>query len=210
MLFRSGRLVAEDEREGLGQVTVDHVQIRRANTARCDPNEDLLLFRWGEIDLEDLDRLTGLPEHCRPRLHSGEPTSQAAYNRAVRAAVLRAVNEPLAIEDLDLAPPGPEEVTVRLEASGVCHSDWNLVSGVTQNPFPVVLGHEGAGVVEELGDRVTTVAVGDHVVLQGSGQLFSGHTLKHVVAAFAAWPVIASLAAHGRRQKGRHTAVQAA
>ena len=72
----SGRLVAEDEREGLGQVTVDHVQIRRADTACCDPNEDLLLLRWVEIDLEDLDRLTGLPEHCRPRLHSGEPTSQ--------------------------------------------------------------------------------------------------------------------------------------
>jgi hypothetical protein len=52
--------------------------------------------------------------------------------------------------------------------------------------------------------------VGDHVVFEGSGQLFSGHTLKHVVAAFAAWPVIASLAAHRRRQNGRHTAAQAA
>ncbi|HZN46068.1 MAG TPA: hypothetical protein VFB71_00470, partial [Ramlibacter sp.] len=52
--------------------------------------------------------------------------------------------------------------------------------------------------------------VGDHVVYEGSGQLFSGHTLKHVVAAFAAWPVIAALAAHGRRQNGRHTAVRAA
>ncbi len=83
----------------------------------------------------------------------------------MRAAVLRAVNEPLAIEDLDLARPGPQEVTIRLAASGVCHSDWNLVSGVTQNPFPVVLGHEGAGVVEQLGEGVTTVSVGDHVVL---------------------------------------------
>ena len=84
---------------------------------------------------------------------------------AVRAAVLRAVGEPLGIEDLSLAPPGPEEVGVQLRASGVCHSDWNVVSGATPNPLPVVLGHEGAGVVEEVGSNVTSVAPGDHVVL---------------------------------------------
>jgi NDMA-dependent alcohol dehydrogenase len=83
----------------------------------------------------------------------------------VRAAVLRAVNEPLVLEDLELAPPGPGEVAVRLAASGVCHSDWNVVSGATPNPLPVVLGHEGAGVVEVLGDGVTSVSEGDHVVL---------------------------------------------
>ena len=83
----------------------------------------------------------------------------------MRAAVLRAVGEPFDIEDLELAPPGPGEVAVRLHASGVCHSDWNVVSGATANPLPVVLGHEGAGVVEETGADVTTVAPGDHVVL---------------------------------------------
>jgi S-(hydroxymethyl)glutathione dehydrogenase / alcohol dehydrogenase len=83
----------------------------------------------------------------------------------VRAAVLRAVGEPLAVEEVELAPPGPGEVSVRLAASGVCHSDWNVISGATPNPLPAVLGHEGAGIVEEVGDGIETVAEGDHVVL---------------------------------------------
>jgi S-(hydroxymethyl)glutathione dehydrogenase/alcohol dehydrogenase len=83
----------------------------------------------------------------------------------VRAAVLRTVNEPLTIENLDLASPGPGEVSIQLAASGVCHSDWNVISGATPNPLPVVLGHEGAGIVEEIGEGVTTLARGDHVVL---------------------------------------------
>jgi Zn-dependent alcohol dehydrogenase len=64
-----------------------------------------------------------------------------------------------------LAPPGPGEVLVRLRASGVCHSDWNAVDGTAENPCPCVLGHEGAGVVEEIGDGVKRVGVGDHVAL---------------------------------------------
>lgn len=83
----------------------------------------------------------------------------------MRAAVLRAIGEPLAIEEVELAPPGPGEALVRLAASGVCHSDWNVISGATPNPLPAVLGHEGAGVVEEVGEGVETVAEGDHVVL---------------------------------------------
>jgi NDMA-dependent alcohol dehydrogenase len=83
----------------------------------------------------------------------------------VLAAVLNAVGEALSVEDVELAAPGRGEVAVRLRASGVCHSDWNVVSGTTPNPVPVVLGHEGAGVVEEVGERVTAVAAGDHVVL---------------------------------------------
>lgn len=83
----------------------------------------------------------------------------------MRAAVLRETNEPLAIEEVDLAAPGPGEVGVRLEASGVCHSDWNVISGATPNPLPVVLGHEGAGVVDEVGEGVTALAQGDNVIL---------------------------------------------
>jgi S-(hydroxymethyl)glutathione dehydrogenase/alcohol dehydrogenase len=83
----------------------------------------------------------------------------------VRAAVLRAVNESLSVEDVELADPDVGEVVVRLHASGVCHSDWNVVSGATPNPLPVVLGHEGAGVVEAVGPGVSAVAEGDHVVL---------------------------------------------
>jgi NDMA-dependent alcohol dehydrogenase len=79
--------------------------------------------------------------------------------------VLKAVGEPLAVEAVELAPPGPGEVLVRLAACGVCHSDWNVISGATPNPLPAVLGHEGAGVVEEVGEGVKAVALGDHVVL---------------------------------------------
>jgi NDMA-dependent alcohol dehydrogenase len=83
----------------------------------------------------------------------------------VRAAVLRETDRPLTVEDVDLAAPGPGEVSVRLAASGICHSDWNVITGATPNPLPAVLGHEGAGLVEALGERVTDVEVGDHVVL---------------------------------------------
>ena len=83
----------------------------------------------------------------------------------MRAAVLREIEEAFSVEDVDLAPPGPGEVEVRLAASGVCHSDWNVVTGATANPLPAVLGHEGAGVVESVGDGVDSVAEGDHVIL---------------------------------------------
>lgn len=79
--------------------------------------------------------------------------------------VLEQTGGPLTPSELDLAPPGPGEVLVRLRASGVCHSDWNAVDGTSENPCPCVLGHEGAGVVEAVGDGVTRVAVGDHVAL---------------------------------------------
>jgi NDMA-dependent alcohol dehydrogenase len=83
----------------------------------------------------------------------------------VRAAVLRGVDQPLTVEEVELAAPGPGEVEVRIAAAGVCHSDWNVVTGATTNPLPAVLGHEGAGVVVAVGEGVETVAEGDHVVL---------------------------------------------
>jgi S-(hydroxymethyl)glutathione dehydrogenase / alcohol dehydrogenase len=83
----------------------------------------------------------------------------------VRAAVLRGLNEPLVVEEVELAAPGAGEVEVSLAAAGVCHSDWNVVTGATSNPLPAVLGHEGAGVVTGLGDGVEKLAEGDHVVL---------------------------------------------
>ncbi len=83
----------------------------------------------------------------------------------IRAAVLEGVGGPLVVGDLELAPPRAGEVLVRLGASGVCRSDYNAVDGTTGTPFPVVLGHEGAGVVEAVGDDVSRVAVGDHVTL---------------------------------------------
>jgi alcohol dehydrogenase len=83
----------------------------------------------------------------------------------IRGAVLERTGGPLAVGGLELAPPGPEEVLVRLRASGLCHSDWNAVDGTSEIRCPAVLGHEGAGVVESVGERVTRVQPGQHVAL---------------------------------------------
>ncbi|MGD8586002.1 MAG: Zn-dependent alcohol dehydrogenase [Chloroflexota bacterium] len=83
----------------------------------------------------------------------------------VRAAVLDSVGGPFTVEQLDLEAPRRGEVLVRLVASGVCHSDWHLVTGATKHPLPVVAGHEGAGIVEAVGQGVTRVIPGDHVIL---------------------------------------------
>ena len=83
----------------------------------------------------------------------------------VRAAVLREVGMPLEVLDLGLAAPRAGEVLVRIAASGVCHSDVSVQDGSVPLPTPIVLGHEGAGVVEAVGAGVDTVRVGDHVVL---------------------------------------------
>lgn len=82
-----------------------------------------------------------------------------------RAAVSRQVGAPLSVEEIELADPGPRDVVVRMAASGVCHSDLSVKSGAIPFMFPTVLGHEGAGVVEEVGADVKRVAPGDHVVL---------------------------------------------
>jgi alcohol dehydrogenase len=83
----------------------------------------------------------------------------------IRGVVLEETGGPLVVSELELAAPGPEEVLVRLRASGVCHSDWNAVDGTAETRCPAVLGHEGAGVVEAVGERVARVRVGDHVAL---------------------------------------------
>ena len=83
----------------------------------------------------------------------------------MKAAVLRAPNQPLSIEELQLADPGPGEVRVRLVATGVCHTDASAISGAIPVPTPIVLGHEGAGIVEAVGPAVTMLKPGDHVVL---------------------------------------------
>lgn len=91
----------------------------------------------------------------------------------VRAAVLGRIGveppyartRPLAIEELDLEPPGPDEVLVRIRAAGLCHSDLSVINGDRPRPTPMALGHEAAGVVEELGSGVADLKKGDHVVL---------------------------------------------
>ncbi|MCP3982052.1 MAG: alcohol dehydrogenase catalytic domain-containing protein [bacterium] len=83
----------------------------------------------------------------------------------VRAAVLESFGEPLVVQELDLAPPREGEVLVKLHACGVCHTDLYSASGADPGGYtPCVLGHEGAGVVEEVGSGVTLVEPGDHVI----------------------------------------------
>lgn len=81
-----------------------------------------------------------------------------------RAAVLHALGGRHAIEEVELQPLAPGDVLVRLHASGLCHTDLEVIEGSLPYPLPIVLGHEGAGVVERVGDSVTHVRPGDHVV----------------------------------------------
>jgi len=75
-----------------------------------------------------------------------------------------AVSRPLSIVDVELDPPGAGEVLLSVRAAGLCHSDLSVIDGVRPRPMPMVLGHEGAGVIEALGVGVTDLKVGDHVV----------------------------------------------
>ncbi|HEX8159351.1 MAG TPA: alcohol dehydrogenase catalytic domain-containing protein, partial [Solirubrobacteraceae bacterium] len=89
----------------------------------------------------------------------------------MRAAVLEEFGRPLVVQELDLAEPKAGEVLVRLVACGVCHTDMFTASGVDPSGYaPSVLGHEGAGIVESVGDGVSSVAPGDHVVTLFSPQ----------------------------------------
>lgn len=91
----------------------------------------------------------------------------------IKAAVLQemgatppyAVSHPLHIEEIDLEPPGAGEVLIKIAAAGLCHSDLSVINGDRPRPMPMALGHEAAGVVEELGAGVTDLQVGDHVVV---------------------------------------------
>lgn len=83
----------------------------------------------------------------------------------VKALVTRGVDAALEVCDIELPDPGPGEVRVRVAGAGVCHSDLSMVNGVLAPSFPLVLGHEGSGVVTHVGAQVSRVAVGDHVVL---------------------------------------------
>lgn len=82
----------------------------------------------------------------------------------MQAAVLREVKAPLEIEEVEISKPGPHEVLVRTAATGVCHSDLHVIEGDLPSQPPCVLGHEPAGVVEQVGSEVHEFSVGDHVI----------------------------------------------
>ena len=83
----------------------------------------------------------------------------------IRAAVARAPHAPLVIEDLELEGPRLDEVLVRVVATGICHTDPAMRDQAYPVPQPIVLGHEGSGVVMRVGDSVTKVATGDRVLM---------------------------------------------
>jgi alcohol dehydrogenase len=90
---------------------------------------------------------------------------QAAVLQQMGIASPYAASRPLTIETLDLAPPGPGEVLIKVAAAGLCHSDLSVINGDRPRPMPMALGHEAAGIVEELGEGVTDLKIGDHVVV---------------------------------------------
>ena len=83
----------------------------------------------------------------------------------IKAAVVREKSGPFQIEELDLEDPRDDEVLVRMEGCGICHTDLSARDQLTPSPLPIVLGHEGSGIVEKVGDRVRKIKPGDHVVL---------------------------------------------
>lgn len=91
----------------------------------------------------------------------------------MKAAVLHAAGQPLTIEDVEIDKPKRREVLIRTVAAGLCHSDLHFIEGKYPTPVPAVLGHESAGVVEAVGEDVTYVKPGDHVITCLS--LFCGH-----------------------------------
>src|SRR5512134_228802 len=90
---------------------------------------------------------------------------KAAVLNALGAKTPYAESKPLAIETLDLEGPGHGEVLVKIAAAGLCHSDLSVINGDRPRPTPMALGHEAAGVVEEIGPGVTDLERGDHVVM---------------------------------------------
>lgn len=91
--------------------------------------------------------------------------TRAAVLRAMGAARPYADSRPLVIETVTLDPPGRDEVLVAIKAAGLCHSDLSVINGDRPRPMPMAIGHEAAGIVEALGEGVTDLKVGDHVVM---------------------------------------------
>ena len=102
----------------------------------------------------------------------------------VTAAIARDVGAPLSVEELELAELRPDEVRVRMVASGICHTDATARKGAYPIALPAVFGHEGAGVVDEVGTAVKGVEAGDHVVLP----LRLAESASSAVA--ARWPTV--------------------
>ena len=83
----------------------------------------------------------------------------------MKAVVIEGRNETVRVDDVEVGEPAEDEVRIKMAASGVCHSDYSVIDGTIAREYPIILGHEGAGVVDRAGDHVRTLNPGDHVVL---------------------------------------------
>jgi Zn-dependent alcohol dehydrogenase len=111
------------------------------------------------------------PREDAPSRAATRAAAHRVKRMRIRAAVLEDFGRPLNVTDLDLAEPKAGEALVRLVACGVCHTDLYTASGADPSGYaPTVLGHEGAGIVEAVGEGVTSVAPGDHVITLFSPQ----------------------------------------
>ncbi len=106
-------------------------------------------------------------------IENTKSTAKTTTTRTIRGAVLEAIgaerpyadSRPIHVDNLELEGPGKGEIMVRIEAAGVCHSDLSVVNGNRPRPVPMLLGHEAAGIVEELGDDVNDISLGQRVVM---------------------------------------------
>lgn len=97
-------------------------------------------------------------------IRAGNPTNGSAVSQRSRAVVARELGLPVSVEQIKVQSPRHDEVMIRLAACGVCHSDLSATNGTIAYPLPLVLGHEGAGIVTAVGEGVSRYAIGDHVV----------------------------------------------
>src|SRR5471032_635277 len=87
-----------------------------------------------------------------------------SMSRKAKAVIARQMNAPVVVEEIEVDSPRRDEIMIKLAACGVCHSDLSAINGTIAMPLPVILGHEGAGTVIEVGEGVTDFAVGDPVI----------------------------------------------
>jgi aryl-alcohol dehydrogenase len=123
------------------------------------------------------------------------------------AAVLRGPGEPFSFEQVTLAEPQHDELQVRISSVGICHTDLSVVGGTIPAPLPMVLGHEGAGIVEQVGSSVTGFAVGDRVALSFAS---CGHCASCLGGREAYCVSFARLNFAGRRDNGTTTMLDSA
>ena len=93
----------------------------------------------------------------------------------MKAALFHGPHQPLTIETVSIANPGPREVLIRTAAVGLCHSDLHYIDGLYAFDAPAILGHEAAGIVEKVGSEVTGLKAGDFVHTLGDAHLYSNH-----------------------------------